>query len=153
MKGYDYDCKWVCSLDGEEFNWMEKHDCYPYSGFVVGNVCECELLLRDCEYERLWNAKYELEHYCSSRNVTNAFFVSKNGFYLWDRASHAVKRVSDVFTYQTMKVCKEMHESIIKDQDGPDKCMSELATVLKLIMEHYDDERLSELYSQKGVRW
>lgn len=110
-------------------------------------------LLRDCEYERLWNAKYELEHYCSSRNVTNAFFVSKNGFYLWDRASHAVKRVSDVFTYQTMIVCKEMHESIVKDQDGPDKCMSELSTVLKLIMEHYDDERLSELYSQKGVRW
>ncbi len=31
--------------------------------------------------------------------------------------------------------------------------MSELATVLKLIIEHYDDERLSELYSQKGVRW
>lgn len=110
-------------------------------------------LLRDCEYERLWNAKYELEHYCSSRNVTNAFFVSNNGFYLWDRASHAVKRVSDVFTYQTMIVCKEMHESIVKDQDGPDKCMSELSTVLKLIMEHYDDERLSELYSQKGVRW
>nr|DAE93570.1 MAG TPA: hypothetical protein [Caudoviricetes sp.] len=154
MKGYDYDCKWVCSLDGEEFNgeiyntredavmagrhacetgtdfeeifavsvddcwedglepgepwptvskfyvgrvwmfhpaingyyiaehledcyhdylggyeadnwiidmadgdlqelgamltqtlheWMEKHDCYPYSRFVVGNVCEIEV--------------------------------------------------------------------------------------------------------------
>lgn len=31
--------------------------------------------------------------------------------------------------------------------------MEEDKNILEKLMEHYDDERLSELYSQKGVRW
>ena len=98
--------------------------------------------------DNVCGAIWELEAhlYLERCGVSDEYFVSKNGFYLWNCKLHNVERVRNVLTYNTMRVCKEVYTKIVSKQEGPDKTLVKFLDLLKDLKKHEQD-----MYNQ-GVK-